>query len=83
MVKYMCKIVFLLVESWLDGWNHYDVTRDELGNSNIFLNGELVLQYNDELSISPQSFYFGTNVIGPVFDNVVVRNQVIDIQPAK
>jgi hypothetical protein len=64
----------------LVGWNHFDITRDELGNANVYLNGELILQHKDELNISPHKFYFNTGVIGPVFDNLLVRNQVIDIR---
>jgi hypothetical protein len=64
----------------LSGWNHFDVTRDELGNSNVYINGELILEYKDELNITPQWFYLDTGIIGPFFDNLVVRDQVIDIQ---
>jgi len=67
----------------LTGWNHFDITRDESGNSKIYLNGELILEYKDELTISPQWLIFDTPIIGPVFDNVVVRDQVIDSQPAE
>jgi len=65
----------------LTGWHHLDVTRDEDGNSKIFLDGDLILEYKDELSISPHWFYFATSIIGPAIDNIVIRNRVIDIQP--
>ena len=65
----------------LVGWKHFDVTRDESGNSNIFVDGELILQYKAEISFSPQRLYIFTSVRGPAIDNVIVRNQVIDIQP--
>jgi hypothetical protein len=65
----------------LSGWNHYDVTRDELGNTKVYLNEGLILEYSDELNISPQYFYLAADYTGPFFDNLVVRNQVVDIQP--
>lgn len=65
----------------LTGWNHFDVTRDDSGCSKIFLNGELVLEYKDNLSISPHFFVFDVEEVGLEFDNLVVRNKVIDIQP--
>jgi len=65
----------------LSGWNHFDITRDDSGNSKIYLNGEIILEYSDELNITPQWFYFATPAIGPILDNLVVRNQVIDIKP--
>jgi hypothetical protein len=62
------------------GWNHIDITRDEIGKSRVFLNQELVMEYEDDLTITPHSFHLGVNDVGPAFDNLVVRNQVIDIQ---
>ncbi len=67
----------------LTGWNHFDVTRDELGNSKIYLNEELILEYKDEITISSDLIYFESTTIGPALDNVVVRNQVLEIQPVE
>ena len=72
-----------LKDEKLSGWNHFDITRDEAGNSKIFLNGALILEYSDELDISPQWFYLSTPIIGPFFDNLVVRNEVIEILPSE
>ena len=63
----------------LSGWNHFDVTRNAEGKSKVYLNGELILEYEDELTITSDVFYLNTQIIGPFFDNLVVRNQVIDI----
>ena len=65
----------------LTGWNHFDITRDDSGNAKLYLNGELILEHKDELTFSPQWFVIGTLATGPIFDNLVVRNQVIAIQP--
>ena len=65
----------------LTGWNHFDITRDDSGNSKLYLNGELIQEYKDELTFSPQWFIVGTLASGPIYDNLVVRNQVIAIQP--
>lgn len=65
----------------LSGWNHFDITRDESGNTKIYVNEELVIEYKEELTISPQIFFLDVNDLGLAFDNLVVRDQVIDIQP--
>ena len=65
----------------LTGWNHFDITRDDSGNAKLYLNGELVQEYQDELTFPPQWFVVGTLASGPIIDNLVVRNQVLDIQP--
>jgi hypothetical protein len=65
----------------LTGWNHFDITRDDSGNVKLYLNGELVQEYEHELTSSPQWFSIGTLASGPIFDNLVVRNKVVDIQP--
>jgi hypothetical protein len=67
----------------ITGWNHFDVTRDELGNSKLYLNGELILEYKDELRISPYWLYFNVQDTGPALDNLIVRNQVIAIYPSE
>jgi hypothetical protein len=65
----------------LTGWHHFDVTRDALGNSRLYLNRELVVEHKDDLSISPHWFILDVKETGPAFDNLVVRNRVIDFQP--
>ena len=64
----------------LTGWHHFDITRDEAGNSQVFLNGELILEYSDELPIVPSLFYFNSPNIGPALDNLIVRDEVIEIR---
>ena len=66
-------------EGQITGWNHFDITRDEVGNSSVYMNGEPILEYTDELSITPYWFYF-SEPVGSALDNVVVRDQVIEIQ---
>lgn len=66
-------------EGHISGWNHFQITRDEEGHSTVYLNGEPILEYKDELSITPYWFYFSAP-IGSALDNVIVRDQVIDIQ---
>jgi hypothetical protein len=75
--------VYINLDRRLKNWEHFDVTRDELGNTKIYINGELILENKDELSISSNLFYFHSPAVGKSLDNVVVRNQVIDIQPQK
>jgi len=66
-------------EGQITGWNHIDFTRDLEGNSTVYLNGEPILEYKDEISFTPSWFYF-TGPIGSALDNVIVRDQVIEIQ---
>jgi len=63
----------------ISGWNHFYITRNEEGHSTGYLKGEPILEYKDELSITPYWFYF-SGPIGPSLDIVIVRDQVIDIQ---
>lgn len=65
----------------LIGWNHFDITLDADGNSIAYLNGEPIVEYTLEAPFESKYFYFFTPSSGPALDNVVVRNQVIDIQP--
>lgn len=65
----------------LAGWEHFDITRDEMGKSRIYLNGDLIIQFQDEETISSKWFILQSPAVGPSLDNIVVRNQVIDIKP--
>ena len=65
------------MEGQISGWNHFDITRDEEGNSIVYLNGEPILEHKDELSITPCWFAF-LGPIGSALDNVVVREMEID-----
>jgi hypothetical protein len=64
----------------ITGWHHVDITRDESGNMKIYFDGELqidnVVDYPYESDYFVAFFYEGSGI-----DNIVVRNQVIDIQP--
>jgi hypothetical protein len=67
----------------ITGWRHVDITRDDNGNLKFYFDGELFL---DTIVDYPyEADYFGIRYCceGPALDNVVVRNQVIDIQPTE
>jgi hypothetical protein len=64
----------------ITGWHHVDITRDENGNIKIYFDGEL--QIDSVVDYPHESDYFGVFFYeGSGIDNIVVRNQVIDIQP--
>jgi hypothetical protein len=65
----------------LTGWNRIEVTRDDQFNTNVFLNGELILESRIEKDFTPAWFYVSGPPVGPLLDNVVVHNKVIEIQP--
>ena len=67
----------------LTGWQHVDITRDEGGFVKAYINKELVLESSFDYPFEPNYFHYLSCCEGPALDNVVVRNQVIDIQPAE
>jgi hypothetical protein len=67
----------------LTGWHHVDITRDEGGHVKIFIDREFVYEFNEDFPYDSSGFFYYYCCEGPALDNVVVRNQVIDIQPLK
>lgn len=65
----------------ITGWHHIDITRDLNGFVKVYFNNELILEDNIEFPYESQLIHFYSCCEGPVLDNVVVRNQVIDVQP--
>jgi hypothetical protein len=65
----------------LTGWNRFEVTRDDQFNTNVFINGELILESRIGKDFTPAWFYVSGPPVGPILDNVVVHSKVIDIQP--
>jgi len=65
----------------LTGWQHIDITKDESGLTKVYLNGEFVVEHFDDQSFDAESVVVYTCCEGSAFDNIVVRNQIIDIQP--
>ena len=46
----------------------------------VYFNKEMVLEYSVDFPYEPNYFYFKSCCEGPALDNVVVRNQVLEIQ---
>jgi hypothetical protein len=67
----------------LTGWHHVDITRDEGGHVKIFIDREFVCEFNEDFPYDSSGFFYYYCCEGPALDNVVVRDQVIDIQPLK
>ena len=66
----------------LTGWHHIDITRDENDNTKIFLDDEMFIESN--VDYPHESDYFFLSVIkDSAIDNIVVRDQVVDIQPSE
>jgi hypothetical protein len=67
----------------LSGWHHFDITKDHSGLIQVYLDGEWILEHLDELpfDVKKMTFYFCCE--GPALDNVVVRDDVIEVQPAE
>ena len=64
----------------LTGWQHFDISRDENGNVKVYFNREFVYEFNEDFPHESEYFAIWFCCEGPALDNVVVRNQVIDIQ---
>jgi hypothetical protein len=75
--------VFMDFGEKLAGQHHFDVTRGEDFVTKVYMNGEFLIETYDDSTIDSEYFYFWAMCEGPALDNVVVRNQVIDIQPAE
>lgn len=67
----------------LTGWHHVDITRDDADNVKIFVDREFIYEFTEEYPYDSEGFFYHVSCEGPAIDNVVVRNQVIDIQPVK
>ena len=62
-------------------WHHVDITRDESGNMKVYFDGQMYLE--QVIDFPDDSDYFAVLFSeGSGIDNIVVRNQVIEIQPS-
>jgi hypothetical protein len=69
--------------SWFDeypsddiwGWKNFIITRDDTNQFYIYMNGSLVLEFNDEVHTTCNHFGFSTRA-GPALDNIVVSDTV-------
>jgi hypothetical protein len=67
----------------LSGWHHFDITKDHSGLIRVYLDGEFILEHFDELPFDVIKMTFYACCEGPALDNVVVRDQVIEVQPSE
>ena len=67
----------------LTGWHHVDITRDDSDNVNIYVDSALISKFNEEFPYDSSVFFYYVICDGPALDNMIVRNQVIDIQPVE
>jgi hypothetical protein len=67
----------------LAGWHHFDITKAESGLIEVYQDGEFVVGHSDGKPFDAVSVVFYHCCEGPALDNLVVRNQAIDIQPSE
>lgn len=67
----------------LTGWHHFDIKKDESGLIKVYLDGELLFGHLDNRSFDCESLVIMYCCSGPVLDNLVVRDQVIEIGSSK
>jgi hypothetical protein len=75
-------------ESWrsgemLTGWHHFDITRDNDGNTKVYLDGETILEATKKPYYRSVWFIVSYPSSGRPIKNFVVWDQVIDIQPVE
>jgi len=64
----------------LTGWHHVDITRDDADHVKIYVDQALIYEFNQDFPYESDGFFYYVDCQGPALDNVVVRDQVIDIQ---
>lgn len=67
----------------LSGWHHFDTTKEQSGLIQVYLDGEKILEHLDELPFDVIKLTFYACCEGPALDNVVVRDQVIEVRPSE
>jgi hypothetical protein len=67
----------------LSGWHHIDITRDDSGNVKIYFDGTKYLEQSVDFPYESNFFVYRFCCEGPAIDNVIVKNQVVDIEPTK
>ena len=67
----------------ITGWHHFDITKDESGLIKVYLDRKYVVEHSDDKPFDAVSVVFYYCCEGPALDNLVVRNQIIDIQPSE
>ena len=70
---------FWEAEERLSGWHHFDITRDETGLIKVYLDGEFIVEHFDDRDFDAEKLVIMYCCDGPVLDNLVVRDQVIEI----
>jgi len=65
----------------LSGWHHFDITREESGMIKIYLDGEFILEHFDDREFDAEKLVVMYCCSGPVLDNLVVRDKVMNIVP--
>ena len=70
---------FLIADS-PSGWQHFDVTRSSNRRTCVYLNGTLIIDAVDIITIPPSEVFAYTPYGGAVIDNIIVSNTV-DIKP--
>ena len=63
----------------LTGWHHLDITRDENGKTSVYCDGKKYLEGKVDFPYGSDYFLTSACCEGPALDNVIVRNQVMDI----
>lgn len=63
----------------LTGWHHFDITRESSGLIKVYLDGQYLLEHSDDRPFNVESLTIYYCCSGPVLDNMVVQDQIIEI----
>ena len=62
----------------LSGWHHFDVTKDESRWIKVYMDGQFQVEHFDDSAFDVNSLVVYTCCRGPILDNLIVRDQVIE-----
>jgi hypothetical protein len=65
----------------LSDWHHIDITREDIGLIKVYLDGEFILEHFDDREFDAEKLVVMYCCSGPVLDNLVVRDQIIEFLP--
>ena len=63
----------------ITGSHHIDVTRDQEGEFKVFFDSVLLFNHTDKTTTTSESCIFGSWIGDSTFDNIVVRDDVVEI----
>jgi hypothetical protein len=61
------------------GWHHFDISKDETGMIKVYYDGNFIFEHFDDREFDAEKLVIMYCCDGPVLDNLIVRDQIIEI----